>query len=436
MRNILAFASLCLVCVLGTTFRSHAQSTALPMDSHPIEPANWAFQCTYGSGKYQGTCGTDDSWITTTSQPGMVRLWDSETSWDVLETAAGTYDWTPLDTWLDLIAENQPRQVMYTFGHVPCWLSTTICTGTGWGSGKNWSPSPPTDLTTSGSPSFTAFVTALTQHCSPAGHCVKRYIEHWEMWNEANLPNYWTGTVRQLYAMLKPVIPIVRNNVPGARISTPPVCGGDTSWMTRWMTLENTDGRLSDSYGFHVYLRNYAPEQRIKMVQRMVSTKNANGWTTTPWMNTETNFINTTDTCSTEFTIADCQGQLVRWHVLQYAYQGGNGGAFHIGWYNWGSIINGGYDTYYYTMMQWLTGAAFTVSCANAGTVWTCPLTEASGTVALIVWNSAGDSDYTPATEYVDYKKFNGTYGGATVSISAGQATTIGVSPIMFESGK
>lgn len=94
-----------------------------------------------------------------------------------------------------------------------------------------------------------------------------------------------------------------------------------------------------------------------------------------------------------------------------------------------------GYDTYYYTMLQWLTGATFTASCTNSGTVWTCPLTEASGANARIVWNTVGDSDYTPAAEYVDYKSFNGTYGGATKSITPGQSTTIGVAPVMFESG-
>ena len=84
-------------------------------------------------------------------------------------------------------------------------------------------------------------------------------------------------------------------------------------------------------------------------------------------------------------------------------------------------------------MMQWLTGATFAASCTSSGTVYTCPLTESNGKSAVIVWDTAGDSEYTPATEYVDYRKFNGTYGGVTISISAGKATTIGVVPVMFE---
>jgi hypothetical protein len=153
-------------------------------------------------------------------------------------------------------------------------------------------------------------------------------------------------------------------------------------------------------------------------------------------MNTETGYTLPTFTCSTQYTAEDCQGQLVRWHVLQYAYQGGGGGAYQVGWFNWKSFSSGGYDSTYYTMMQWLSGASFTASCTNQSTVWSCPLTEASGNVALIVWNTAGNSQYTPSSEYADYKYFNGTYGGATETISAGQGTTIGLIPIMFESSQ
>jgi hypothetical protein len=410
-----------------TTPVTPTSNTVSPMGSHPISPANWSFECFY--------CW-NSPWITTKAQPGTVRLWQAGTEWAFLNTGGGNYDWSHLDNWLDLIAEQHPTAAIYTFGFVPCWISTAGCDGNGWGFGHNFSPSPPSDLTVSGSPAFTAFVTALVQHCSPAGHCVKNYIKYWEMWNEPDNDNppYWTGTPTQLYDMFAPVIPIIRNHVPGAKVSTPPMCAHAT-WMANWMTLENTYGRLSDYYGFHVYLLDYTPEARMGWVQIILDTKNANGWATTPWMNTETGYNLPSFTCSAQFTPEDCRGQLVRWHVLQYAYQGGGGGAYHVGWFNWKSFSSG-YDTYYYTMMQWLIGASFTTSCTNQGTVWSCPLTEASGNMALIAWDTAGNSQYTPASEYVDYQYFNGTYGGATEAISAGQGTTVGVVPIMFESAQ
>ena len=99
--------------------------------------------------------------------------------------------------------------------------------------------------------------------------------------------------------------------------------------------------RLSDYYGIHIYMEDNAPEQRLRMLQSMLKTKNANGWTTTPWMNTETNYDHITFTCSTQFTLEDCRGQFVRSHVLQYAYQGGAGGAFNVAWFKWETISTG-----------------------------------------------------------------------------------------------
>lgn len=419
MWKFYAFFPLGLACVLAVTSPSFAGVSAQPSSNHPISAQSWSFECIDGS-----SCGTNGAWITTESQPGTVRLWDSGTSWSILNTGTGIYDWTKLDTWLDLVAQHQPTSVMFTFGHVPCFISSVPCA-----SGEYWSYGPPTDLTANGSQTFTDFVTALTQHCSPSGHCVNKYIKIWEMWNEPSASHYWSGTVNQLYDMFAAVVPIIRANVPGALVSTPPISGGDTSYISSWLSLENTNGRLSNLYGFHSYLSGVEPETRINMVAKMVQAKNDAGWTTTPWMNTETNFEVGTDVCTS--TTQDCEGQLVRWHVLQFAYQGGAGGAYNVGWYNWPSIIP--YDTFYYTMMQWLTGGTFTTSCSSSGTVWSCPFNEANGHSALFVWDSNGTSQYTPATQYVDYKEFNGTYGGATVTITSGQSTNIGLIPIMFE---
>jgi hypothetical protein len=424
LQKSLAVASLCLACVFGSAVRSNAQS-AVPMGSHPMEATNFSFECMIDS-----SCGNKGSWIATTSQPGTVRLWDSGTNWALLETAAGKYDWSNLDAWLDLIAKHQPTAVIYTFGHVPCWISNP-CTSSSPG-GEVWSTAPPTDLGSGGSAAFKNFVTALTTHCSAAGHCVKNYIKYWEMWNEANLTTYWSGTPTQLYDMFKPAVSIIRSNVSGAKVLTPPVCGGDRAWMTSWMDLENANGKLSDFYAIHVYLRGNTPEERMGMVGRMLATKNSNGWTSIPWMNTETGFDINTYVCS-EFTLSECQGQLVRWHILQYAYQGGGGGAYLVSWFDWPTIGSGDYDTYYFTTMQWLAGASFSSSCASNGNVWTCPMTESNGTAALIVWNAAGDSQYKPASKYTSYKKFNGTYGGASASVATGENVTIGLMPVMFE---
>lgn len=423
MRRIFApmwFVSALLV-TLGTACLMQAQSSLASFSNHSLQTTSWSFQCPPDS-----ACGTSGEWLPTVSQPGTTRLWNAGTEWYILQASSTAYNWTNLDTWLDLVASHPPTAVIYTFGHTPCFIASVSC-------GTNaWSATPPSDLTKQGSGTFTAFVTALVKHCSPAGNCVATYVKNWEMWNEANHTPYWTGTATQLYQMFAPVIPIIRSFVPGAQILTPPSAGG-AQWAASWIQLENTNGRLSDVYSFHQYLWDQLPEQRMSVVAQMISAKNNNGWTKVPWLLSETNYDVNTYACAPQYTQQDCQGQLVRWHVLLYAYQGGSGGATLVGWYNWPTVVPGGYDTVYYTMMKWLVGATFTASCSNNGTVYTCPLSESNGASGLIVWNTAGNSSYTPATQYLNYREFNGTYGGTKISISPGQSTTIGVIPIMFQ---
>ena len=217
MQKFFAFIPFVLALVVGTELCARAQdayapgvSTAHPMASHPIAASNFGFQCANGS-----ICGTTGNWINTKSQPGTTRLWNAGTTWDMLETSLGTYNWTPLDTWLDLVAQHQPTAVIYTFGKVPCWITSVSCNG------QTWSPGPPSDLNSNGSGVFDAFVTALVEHCSPAGNCVSTYIKYWEMWNEANLTSFWSGSQSQLYSMFKAAVPIIRAHVPGAIVSTP-----------------------------------------------------------------------------------------------------------------------------------------------------------------------------------------------------------------------
>ena len=382
-----------------------------------ITRSSFGFQC--GTGR--PTNCPNETWPTTIAQPGMIRLWDSQVQWHSLNTAPGAYQWRTLDGYLDAIASHQPRDAMYTFGYTPCWDTKGKCEG-GWGSTY-----PPNDLTASGSPSFNTFVTALLAHCSPAGHCVKSSIKYWELWNEANAESYWNGTIPQLYELMAPAVALIRSKVPGALILTPPANRGDTTWMRNWLNEENKRERLSDIFSFHVYLQNNLPEPRFATVKEMVDLKNStSGWSDTPWMNSETNFDARTFTCSSRYASDDCIGQMVRWHLIHYSY-----GAQHLSWYFFNTTIghNPDYSTAYRSMMDWLVGGHFVAACSPSGNVITCPFMQANGHRSMFVWTFNGESQYSPGTQYVDYKALS----GSTTTLSPGKPLTINVKPIMLE---
>ena len=80
-------------------------------------------------------------------------------------------------------------------------------------------------------------------------------------------------------------------------------------------------------------------------------------------------------------------------------------------------------------MMDWLVGGHFTAVCTPSGDVITCPFIEANGHHAIFAWTFNGDSRYTPAAQYVDYK---GLAGNLT-PLAPGKSVSVGVKPIMLE---
>jgi hypothetical protein len=433
------------VLVLTTTIlirvaNCYAQSTALPMSTNPIQPADFGFACNF---EHPGTC-VGAKWITSHSQPGTIRLHDSSTTWHKLSPRPNTYNWNNLDHWLDAIAAHQPRAVLFTFNRVPCWNSSEARQAC-WSRSSPGSPFPPVDLTADGSPSFNAFVDGLTKHCSPAGNCVKDYFKYFEMWNEPNARRYWSGTVEQLYDMVRPAVAIIRANVPGALISTPAAFKVENpDWMDQWLQQENKRGRISDIYGFHASInlgtvwdpQEYTPETRFpEIVIPMVVKKNNAGWITTPWINTETDFLSggpympTACPLNQGATNAICDAYLARWFVLQFAY-----GAQNIDWYWFSSI--GDQDAAYGQLMHWLVGSHFTGPCTNSGAVYECRLVQASHRNALIVWHAdtACSAESCQSTPYKVQGQFrtSTTLNGITSELPASRIVEISAKPILL----
>jgi len=402
---------------------------------------SFGFQCSVNSAGCPYN-GTDYTWPTTQAQPGVLRLWDASVQWNVLSTASGTYNWNDMDQWLDAIAANTPRAVIYTFGWTPFWdaPSGSPCQT----ESTRGSPCPPTDLTSSGSPTFNAFVTALVAHCSPAGNCVSTYIKYFELWNEADTSVAWTGTVAQLYQMLAPAVSIITGAVSGVQILGPPLSdntGTSVAWECSWLAQEVSNGVLSNIYAFHVYMQNNTPETRLANALPQLSpntsyssTCSASGWTAQPSWLTETNYANSSEpnpyACYTAlYNTNDCIGQIVRWQLLLNSND-----VVNVTWYSWvptiGSVSQN--EAAYYYMMQYLSGGTLTAICSSSGSpaVYTCPFIEGNGILALWVWTpSESGTSYTVPSGYTDYRDL----GGGTTSITGGQTITIGTEPFMLE---
>jgi hypothetical protein len=445
MGKVVAFLSLFLASVLGSAYPCLAGDSSAPLKSatpqpgtteKPIVVRNFGFQC----GLTTTNCGEHDGtlvWPRVEAQPGMLRLHDVGTSWSDLSTGRGTYDWTRLDAWLDMIAEHQPIGVIQVFSWVPCWEASpceapqVAPTGT---------HAPPDDLTASGSPSFNNFVTRFVQHCSRSGNCTgdcppsqtcakTNLIKYYEMWNEWDTSMRWTGTVDQLYDMLAPATDIIRENVTDAVILTPSTTRGKPRFFEAWLNTETSNGRISDWVVWHDYLWDNSPEDEWNLhgAPYLSTLHSLPLWKNAPWADTETNYNVDNFACAPKFTASECTGQIVRWQLIH-----SSNGSSNLNWYKWNETIasNAEYETTYYYMMQYLMGGKFGGPCASAGSMWTCNFTKSNGGTALWVWTAAGtEKSFTVPSAYIDYLDLK----GVKTTVQAGQSINIGPIPIMLE---
>jgi IPT/TIG domain len=431
------------VVTVGGTASNGVSFAVETLPSGSIAASDFGFQC----GTNSTNC-PNEIWPTSIAQPGLLRLWDSGTNWNDIEASSpGQYTWTTLDNWLDTIyAQTQSNpwgtgpDVMLTFGFVSC-LETTGP------SGPKGCISPPTDLTASGSLSFNNFVTALVNHCNPNQRCVKDLIKYYEMWNEPNNINFWSGTELQIYQMVAPAVGIIRGVVNGSggaqqAVITTMASTADAAYTATWLGYENSFGVISDVVVWHQYLNvqqtEIIPEDpaNLAALSSLLSAKNGvSGWSAKPWMITETGFQAFVPPYNCRaFTATDCIGQMVRWQLIVLS-----NGAQSLDWYSWNVNIGSQppYAQAWYSMMQYVVGGTFSAPCSLTGSsqVWTCDFTETDNTAAKWVWttNSAGASYTVPVgSGYVDYLSLTGTTGAST-AVNEGQSINISTTPIMLE---
>ena len=140
---------------------------------------------------------------------GTIRLWNTGTNWNDLEPSRDTYDWSNLDHYIGL-AQSHDVDLLYTFGGTAQWAASGASSQCKYNTGSCY---PPTNIQ-----DWDNFVTAVVAHS--AGR-----IKYWEIWNEANLPPYWTGDIPTLIVMAQHAYKIIKTADPTFQVLCPSSAG-------------------------------------------------------------------------------------------------------------------------------------------------------------------------------------------------------------------
>lgn len=393
-----------------------------------------------------------------------VRLWDSGTRWNQLETSPGVYAWTPLDTMLHEANANH-QSVLYTFGGVPSFISSKptdpVC-----GEG-NGSCDAPTDLNPDGSgtnATFKAFVTALMAHTGTQ-------ITYFEVWNEVNNLQFWTGTAAQAVRMAYDARVIIKTYNPNAIVLGPSTCPcNNTSFTAGKYTNSNvangmayyltataniagspTGASLADGISIHPYVGNNPPENIVNAINATLSAMKNEGAKSLPLIITEASWGPNNDVAGCPaippFSQA-CLDNASAFVARTFALSASNGVSAYY-WYAWGNM---GHGTLYNLttgllyepglafaqVRSWLTGATAVAPCSNSGSVYTCQLSwpgqNAGQYKGLLVWDASQNctsgcttSNFTVPAGFTTVHDLAGD-----LPTAAGSTTPIGIKPVLL----
>lgn len=136
---------------------------------------------------------------------GSVRLWNSRTRWQNVEPARGRHDWRTLDRLVDG-ARGKGLPVVFTFGGTPAWASPN---GRKLPYADDSRAAPPDDLA-----DWERFARTVAER-------YRGRIGAYELWDMANHPNLFTGSMAELAEMTRLASRAIRAADPAATVVCP-----------------------------------------------------------------------------------------------------------------------------------------------------------------------------------------------------------------------
>lgn len=374
------------------------------------------------------------------------------TEWNDIEPSNGTYDWTGLDDAIALGRSAGITSFVYTFWSTPTWASSNASQSCILTSIENYTgcAAPPAHIG-----DWDAFVKAVVSR-------YKGVIQYYELWNEANLAETFSGNVSEMVTMAQHAYDDIKQIDPSAIVIAPsvsrvgiapysPGCISSECWLAQYLLAGG--GRYADAIAFHPYacfdndsacaqLGIACPqnaietcagmpiETEVSSIHSIMATYNVSK----PLMVTEGGFPGDIISENLLGTAEQQAAYVSRWYIVQasenvsmavwfteFAPQDGLAG---FGEPSADTATNQAYAQTY----KWLVGSVMDDPCALASGIWTCNLVLSSGTAAQIVFTDSSGSPipYTPAAQFTAYQDLNGTVYPVDGSMS------IGIEPLLL----
>ena len=353
---------------------------------------------------------------------GSVRLWDSGVTWGQVQQKKNLYWWNGLDAAI-ANANSQNVSTLYVLGGTPTWAATNKKQGTYPNKGAASVPKMK---------DWKAWVKAVTSRYAAS-------IDSYQIWNEADLKNYWAGTPKQMADLTKAAAKIIRQNDPTATIvsasSTVRLASSYKRFFPKYLKSLKKAGWPVDVIAVHTYpAGNADPATRVGYIQQVkVDMQKAKVPATKALWDTEVNYGIPGPGSIKGQSINGAQA--ASW-VAQTYLDDLRLGVDRSYWYYWapansriGITLQDGTTGAlgYQTVNNWLAGSYYSCSTGGAGAPNLCQLGD-NDNPEVIAWVSSGSATYTvPANATVQCDALNNCQ-----AVAPGTQVQIGNMPLWF----
>lgn len=359
---------------------------------------------------------------------GSLRLWDSGTGWRDLEPADNSYNWGPLDAALRNAKAMGVGDILYTVGNTPVWAaSSTSSKGALYGPGSN---SHPKD-----NQLYIDFVRELLAHAKSIGVPITAV----QIWNEANLPDFYDGTPAKMAQLTKDAAPTIRAGgaIVVAASTTVRSKGPTKDWGKYYGKAMRAVGWPVDAVAGHFYPpAKEGPNTRVKYIKVLKKYYKKWGAGSKQMWDTEMNYGDTRSYMKVkrQYTGVTAATYVARTYIDSMRY-----GLARVYWYGWdihilgtdlttrpGGVEKTAGGEAFLQVQQWMVGNTWQ-GCKVKGKVTTCSLVTPSGKRQAIVYASKNVA-YTLPAGTTAIKNLAGGSTGAT----GGQKVTLTAQPILL----
>src|SRR5258708_47721 len=324
---------------------------------------------------------------TTTPWPditfGNWRLWDAYVAWPALEPEKGKWNFTTLDKYVAM-ADQHHVQILLPLALSPNWASAR--------------PSEPCS-NGPGAAAEPARIEDWREYVHTVASRYKGRIYYYEIWNEPNLKDFYTGSIEKLVELtdeadreLKAVDPLNKVISPSFVLRT------GVPKLEEF--LKAGGGRHAAAIGYHFYIGPNPPETMVDIVAQVRGLVAKYDRPDQPVWNTESGWA--IENKRTEVKVgnsgmgrvlpeSEAEAYVARATILLWT-----AGAYRFFYYSWDNKIMGLTEEdgktlkrpamAYAEVEKWLVGAPMTSCESNADKIWGCTLSPDGGYHGWLCW--------------------------------------------------